>query len=103
MTPSAPPGSPGLARDLRRSLMTPWSRARLTALQPTLRPTSMSRASSTWRDEKRGNDRKKPDQHDVGAPEQRQRSADIGGRSGAAAASHDGVRDFDPRIDSRSR
>src|SRR5882672_18750 len=103
MTPNAPPGSPGLARDLRLSLMTPWSRARLTALRRTSRPISMSSASLTWRDEKHDDDREEPDQHGVGTPEQGQRSADIGSRRGAAAASHDGILDFDPRIDSRSR
>src|SRR5262249_29401402 len=92
-TPSAPPGSPGLARDLRLSLTTLWSRARLIALLPTSRHTSMSSASSAWRDKKCGQDRKEPDQHGVGTPEQRQRSADIASRRGATAASHDGIRD----------
>src|SRR6266436_6325832 len=99
MTPNAPPGSPGLARDLRLSLMTPWSRARLTALRRTSRPISMSSVSLTWRDEKHDDDREEPDQQGVGAPEQGQRSADIGSGSSAAAASHDGVLDFDPLID----
>src|SRR5258706_13884683 len=93
-TPNAPPGSRGLARDLRLSLMTLSSRARLTALRRTSRPISTSSASSTWRNEKRGNDRKEPDQHGVRTPEQRQRSADIGGRGGPAAAAPEWVPHF---------
>src|SRR5258708_12328441 len=81
MTPNAPTGRHGFAPALRLSLMTPWSRTRLIALRRTSRPVSMSSASLNSRDEKRCSDSEKPDQHGVRAPEQRQRSADIAGRS----------------------
>jgi hypothetical protein len=53
--------------------------------------------------EKQHHRRAQPDQQHIGAPVKGQRPADVGGRDGAAAVAHEGIRNLNPPIASRSR